>query len=649
MHSTIDTARPGRRAKLRAGLENGFEVLRHGRLRGGNEPLPFDIAEQRAMYRLRRYQPPESAAGSNPPVVLMIPTLMLSADLYDLDAHHGAVATLRQAGVHPWVIDFGSPAEEEHGWQRTIADHVIAVSDAIATVHRDTGRDVHLLGFSQGGMFAYQAAAYRRGTHVASIITCGSPVDTETSALPFGLPPEIMANAADFLADNVIGRMRITEGMLRTWFKMLDPMNTVRRRRAFLRQLHDREALLPDERRRRFLAKDGWVGYPGPAAADLVREFIGRNRLLSGSIVIGDRLATLAEITCPILAFAGKYDTIATPAAVRAVGRAAPKAAAYEVCAVASHFGLVAGSGATGVTWPTTARWITWLENGGPRPELVQEIEGAQPASDAEGRPQAPAGALADRQVLITGATSGIGRAAALAVAAEGGTVLLIGRRGPELTQVVEDIRTGGGSAYGYQCDITDAEATGQIVEQILGNHGHVDMLVNNAGRSIRRSLGQSTDRLHDFERTMAVNYFGALRLTLALLPQMRERKFGHIVNISTGAVQVSAPRFAAYLASKAALNKFTDVAAAETSSDCVTFTTIHLPLVRTPMIAPGDYRAFKVRTPEWAAGLIVKALVKRPKRIVMTKAALWEAWGLIAPRHKDRVMHQRYLATAER
>ncbi|QIS09120.1 SDR family NAD(P)-dependent oxidoreductase [Nocardia arthritidis] len=251
---------------------------------------------------------------------------------------------------------------------------------------------------------------------------------------------------------------------------------------------------------------------------------------------------------------------------------------------------------------------------------------------------------LTGRHVLITGASSGIGRAAALAVADKGAIVFLLARRADELNAVVEEIRAAGGTAYGYQCDITDSDSVDEVVKTVLAEHDHVDMLVNNAGRSIRRAIHRSTDRLHDYERTMAVNYFGALRLTLALLPQMRERKFGHIVNISSAGVQVATPRFSAYLASKAALDKFTEVAAVETMADGVTFTTIHMPLVRTPMITPSGKQG-PAESPEWAAATIVRALIERPKRIDVPLGTVAEYGALLTPKLRDRILHRYYRA----
>ncbi|MGC4987968.1 SDR family NAD(P)-dependent oxidoreductase [Nocardia salmonicida] len=249
-----------------------------------------------------------------------------------------------------------------------------------------------------------------------------------------------------------------------------------------------------------------------------------------------------------------------------------------------------------------------------------------------------------DRHVLITGASSGIGRAAARAVAEKGAVVMLLARRESELDEVVMEIRDAGGEAFGYPCDITDAESVDRTVEAVLAEHDHVDMLVNNAGRSIRRSLQRSTDRVHDFDRTMAVNYIGAVRLVLALTPRMRERRFGHIVNVSSSAVQVAPPRYAAYAASKAALDKFTEVAAVEMMSDGVTFTTIHMPLVDTPMSAPSkNYEVFPSRSVDWAAAVVVRALVERPTRIDTPAGTAGEFGSLFTPGIMSRTLHDLY------
>lgn len=252
-----------------------------------------------------------------------------------------------------------------------------------------------------------------------------------------------------------------------------------------------------------------------------------------------------------------------------------------------------------------------------------------------------PGGPLAGRTVLITGASSGIGRATALRVAAKGGIPLLVARRGDELEKVRAEIS---GPAYIYTCDVTDGEAVDALVKRLLAEHGHVDMLVNNAGRSIRRSVKLSYDRFHDFERTMAINYFGAVRLTLALLPHMSERRFGHVVNVSSIGVQTNPPRFSAYIASKAALDAFARVVAIETYGDGITFTTVHMPLVRTPMIRPTTmYNAFPAASPEQAADLVVTALEQRPKHVGTRLGTLGAVAYTLAPRATDAVLHVAY------
>ncbi|WP_410600511.1 SDR family oxidoreductase [Amycolatopsis sp. lyj-90] len=232
-------------------------------------------------------------------------------------------------------------------------------------------------------------------------------------------------------------------------------------------------------------------------------------------------------------------------------------------------------------------------------------------------RKHGPRGELDGRRVIITGASSGIGRATAIKVAAAGGVPLLVARRQHELEEVRDEIIAAGGTASVYPADLTDEESVHKAVDAMLADHGRIDMLVNNAGRSIRRSIKLSYDRFHDYERAMAINYFGAVRLILAVLPHMSERKFGHIVNVSSIGVQGIAPRFSAYAASKAALDYFSRIAATETHGDGITFTTIHMPLVRTPMIRPTKiYDAFPTKSPDQAADMVMKALKERPKHI---------------------------------
>lgn len=268
----------------------------------------------------------------------------------------------------------------------------------------------------------------------------------------------------------------------------------------------------------------------------------------------------------------------------------------------------------------------------------------AAPLARLAGRPLASP--VRGRIVMVTGASSGVGEATAVKVADLGGTVLLVARREQDLERVAAGIEAAGGIAHPYVCDVADPDATDALVKQVLADHGRVDMLVNNAGRSIRRSLARSTDRMHDFERTMAINYFGPVRLTLGLLPAMRAQRFGHVVNVVTWGVQLKAPKFAAYIASKTALDTFSRIAGRETWFDNVTFTNLRLSLVRTPMIeATEAYRRAPALSPEQAAALVVRALEDRPLTIGTTTSNVGEVVNLLAPRAMDAlmaVMHRR-------
>jgi short-subunit dehydrogenase len=196
-------------------------------------------------------------------------------------------------------------------------------------------------------------------------------------------------------------------------------------------------------------------------------------------------------------------------------------------------------------------------------------------------------------------------------------TVILVARTVAKLEETLAEIDEQGGTAQAYSCDVSSPENCEKLEADILRDHGRVDVLVNNAGRSIRRSVRYSYDRFHDFERTMELNYFGALRLILGFLPSMEENGSGHIINISSIGVLTSPPRFSAYVASKAALDAFSLCAAPEFAAQNVSFTTIHMPLVRTPMIAPTSlYKAFPTLSPEQARDLVIKAIISRPKRL---------------------------------
>ena len=222
-----------------------------------------------------------------------------------------------------------------------------------------------------------------------------------------------------------------------------------------------------------------------------------------------------------------------------------------------------------------------------------------------------------DKHIVITGASSGIGERTAFLLSECGAHVILLARTKDKLKIVADNIETLGGRASYYPCDLTDMNDIEDVSKRILADFGHVDVLVNNAGRSIRRSVHESVNRFHDFERTMDVNYFGAVKIILGLLPTMIGRKKGQIVNISSIGVLANSPRFAAYVASKSALDAFSRCLAAEVKGDNIKVTNIFMPLVRTPMIAPTKlYRYMPALMPDEAAMMIAKAIVHKPNSI---------------------------------
>ncbi|MGV9710025.1 AMP-binding protein [Gordonia sp. NPDC003424] len=356
-----------------ATAQNGLEVLRFGGFDTGTKPAAFTIVENEKMFRLRRYFPDSPVDG---PQIVLVPPMMVSANVYDVTEHNGAVSALHRHGITPWVIDFGSPDTEEGGMERDLADHVVAISRAIDLIIEQTGRDVHLGGYSQGGMFAYQTAAYRHSKGIASLVTFGSPVDV-LAALPLGLPAGLVVPSAELLADKVFNRLWVPGWMARAGFQLVDPVKTARSRIDFLRKLHDRDALLPREDQRRFIEAEGWVAWSGPAVAELLRQFVVHNRMMSGGFVINGDLVSLAEITCPVLAFIGEADDIGQPVAVRGIMRAAPSADTYESRVPVGHFGLVVGSTSGAQTWPTTAEWVLWQEGRGDRPAGIEKMQEA--------------------------------------------------------------------------------------------------------------------------------------------------------------------------------------------------------------------------------------------------------------------------------
>jgi len=369
------------RRRLRASSRNALELVRFGRL-GDAYGAPYEIIDEGEHHRLRRYATIDPNADA--PAALLVPPLMVTSEVYDISSDTSAVMALGARGVQPFVVDFGSPEDEPSGMRRTLDDHVKAVVRSIERVRALTGRDVHVLGYSQGGMFAYQAAAYLRSAGIRSLVTFGSPVDIHrqlpaihsdvTGALARGVEP-----FANYLLDRIEG----LPGALTSFgFKMLSPRKELQARVEFVSKLHDRNALVRREARRRFLGGEGFVAWPGPALRVFFDEFIVHNRMLRGGFVIDGHTVSLGDITSPILAFVGGNDEIARPAAVRAIARAAPHASVDFVTIPAGHFGLVVGSRAIEQTWPTVAEWIHHREGRGPLPYALRTPEPAEALED---------------------------------------------------------------------------------------------------------------------------------------------------------------------------------------------------------------------------------------------------------------------------
>ncbi|GAA4418921.1 SDR family oxidoreductase [Acidovorax lacteus] len=250
-------------------------------------------------------------------------------------------------------------------------------------------------------------------------------------------------------------------------------------------------------------------------------------------------------------------------------------------------------------------------------------------------------GTVAGKVVLVTGGSSGIGLAAAHKFAEAGATTIICGRDQDKLDEACAEAKAKGYSFVAYAADIADMADCDRFVKLLIDNHGGVDFLINNAGRSIRRAIESSYDRFHDFERTMQLNYFGCLRVTMGLLPGMVGKRKGHVVNISSIGVLTNAPRFSAYVASKAALDAWTRCASSEFADQGITFTTINMPLVRTPMIAPTKiYNNVPTLSPEEAADLIAQACIFKPVRIATRLGITGQVLHALVPRVAQIVMN---------
>jgi putative long chain acyl-CoA synthase len=370
--------------RLQSSVTNAKEIVEFGRL-GDPWGSPYELVHESQHYRLRRYAS-EPEHRQNAGSLLLIPPLMVTSEVYDLAAELSAVAALIGAGLDVWLVDFGAPEREAGGLARTLDDHVLAVDDAIARVVRTTGRALHLVGYSQGGMFCYQAAAYRRGEDIASLVTFGSPVDIHRNlpAIDAELGGRMIGAARRALAKPLAQLDALPGFLTSTAFKALSLRKELEQISEFLAKLHDRDALIKRESRRRFLAGEGFVAWPGPALRTFIDEFIVANRMSAGGFVIAGRTASLADIRAPILSFYGLRDDIARAAAVQAIVDAAPLAEVHQLPLPAGHFGLVVGSTAMRMSWPTVAEWVLWRDCGGPRPRLLDSDRDARGYDEVE-------------------------------------------------------------------------------------------------------------------------------------------------------------------------------------------------------------------------------------------------------------------------
>jgi putative long chain acyl-CoA synthase len=357
--------------KVIATAVNGLEYARFGGLQVDVQSSPYEVVAQEPVYRLRHYY--AAAAGEREPM-LLVPPLMMTADVWDVAPHTSAVSLLHAHGIDPWVVDFGDPAHEPGGSRRDVTDHVLAVSDAIDRVRAATGRHAHIGGYSQGGLFCYQATAYRGSDGVASIVAMGSPLGVFDVDF---LPEDLLWRLVRFEA-GLLKHTGLPGWFLKRAFKWSNPTKALRSEIDYVLALHDREALLPRERQRRFLGGEGWIGWPGPALAEAMEQF-SEARYLNGGLVYGDRAAGLADVTCPVLVVIGEVDEFGPAHQVRQIGQAAPNADIYETTLPVGHFGLANGSKAVKRGWPSVSAWVHWVAGEGTLPDDIRPL-----ALDAE-------------------------------------------------------------------------------------------------------------------------------------------------------------------------------------------------------------------------------------------------------------------------
>jgi len=341
-------------ATLRRATRNAAHLVFDGNISAHR--TPHEVVDDGEIYQLRRYR----EDPSDGPVVLMVPPLMVTPEVYDIAPRLSAVEFLSRS-FDPWVVDFGVPEDTPGGHTRDLADHIRAVDDAITSVSARTGREVHLVGYSQGGLFCYQAAALRDCQNVGSVITFGSPVDLHQN-----LPAVTDRDAARRVFETLRAGLDVPLeefGRLPSWltsrgFKLLNPLKEIAYRTSLLLHLHDTETLKERAPKRRFLDGEGFVDWPGPALRDFLKIVLEENRMADGGFSVGDRKVSLDRIDCPVLYFAGKTDDFARRPAVSAIESLAPRASVRGIDVDTGHFGLVVGSTSMNRVWPRVAQWL---------------------------------------------------------------------------------------------------------------------------------------------------------------------------------------------------------------------------------------------------------------------------------------------------
>jgi putative long chain acyl-CoA synthase len=388
-------------ALLSRSTQNVLEVARLGRL-APKLRTPYAVEREGRVFELRRYAAQPTAHAVEHPL-LLIPALMVRSEVYDLEPGASVVAYLARAGVDTWLVDFGDPSDVQGGLERTQDDYLRAIDECIDTIRERTGKDVHVAGYSQGGMLAYQVCALRRSEGIKSLVTLGALVDLHASSL---LDPALLGRSLELARGGVLralGSLEAFPGELSSAvFKLLSWDRRLLGLLQFLGDLHDRKALEEGESRRQFLAGNGFVAWPGPALTRFADEVVLGNRLMQGGFVVDGRVCSLDDVSVPLLYFIGERDTIAAPRSVSAIEQAAPHIPElYKIDVPSGHIGLAVSRKAFEITWPSVVEWVRWREGTGPKPLL---LVGHEKRGGVDGALHE----LSDGLELIHGASTGV-------------------------------------------------------------------------------------------------------------------------------------------------------------------------------------------------------------------------------------------------